>query len=104
MTRSRGTRYNYTVIWGAGSNGTNNTVNGYDVLINTSASTSGASSIYSGTALTCSGTVTTGNTYYFGVRTHGSAGTSWYSDYKWSTALTIPTKPSVSAGTVITDT
>lgn len=104
VTPSRGSRYNYSVSWSGATNGTANTINGYNVLINTSASTSGATSIYTGTATSKSGSVTAGGTYYFGVRSQGTAGSSYYSGYKWSSGLVIPSKPSVSAGTVITDT
>ena len=92
-----------TIGWAGATAGTSNPITGYKVIRNTSASDSGATTIYS--------KVTTGNqtnspgagTFYYGVQTIGTA-SGYDSGYKWSGAITVPNKPSVSAGTVITDT
>ena len=96
-----------TVSWSGASGGTNNPITSYGVLVNTTASASGATTVNSGinaTSLTSqpNGTApTSSKTYYFGVRAQSSYNNS---DYKWSGAITVPAKPSVSAGDVITKT
>lgn len=101
VSRSRGT---VTINWSGATAGTNNAITGYDIIRNTSQSTSGA--ITTHTAVTTGGQTNApgAGTFYYGVRTRGAAGASYYSGYKWSGAITVPSKPSVSAGTVITDT
>lgn len=96
-----------TVSWSGASGGTNNPITSYGVLVNTKAAESGATTVNSGinaTSLTSqpNGTSpTVSRTYYFGVRAQSSYNNS---GYKWSGAITVPVKPSVSAGTTITDT
>lgn len=96
-----------TVSWSGATAGTNNAITGYGVLVNTSASATGATTVNSGTTATSltsqpNGTApTTSKTYYFGVRAQSSYNNS---DYKWSSAITVPAKPTVTAGTAITDT
>lgn len=96
-----------TVSWSGASGGTNNPITSYGVLVNTKAAESGATTVNSGinaTSLTSqpNGTSpTTSRTYYFGVRAQSSYNNS---AYKWSGAITVPAKPSVTAGTTITDT
>ena len=96
-----------TVSWSGASSGTNNPITSYRVLVNTTASESGATTVNTGTTATSltsqpNGTSpTVSRTYYFGVRSQSSYNNS---AYKWSGAITVPAKPSVSAGDPITDT
>jgi len=94
------------VSWSGASGGTNNSISSYHVILSTS---SGGSAAYSATVTT---TATSGThdftlnnttTYYAGVRTQGSAGSSYYSGYKWSSgAAAKGPHPTVSVGSVIT--
>lgn len=97
---------NVKVTWTAGSGGTNNSINGYYVYLSTS---SGGGAISGKAATTGSSTLTytfsgiTQTTVYAAVRTQGTAGSSYYSGYRWSGALSKPgAHPTVSAGSVIT--
>ena len=96
-----------TVSWSGASGGTNNQITSYGVLVNTTAAESGATTVNSGiNALSLTSqpngtSPTTSRTYYFGVRAQSSYNNS---AYKWSGAITVPAKPSVTAGTKITDT
>lgn len=95
LSRTRGT---VTITWSGQSNGTNNAITGYTVIRNTSASTSGA------TTISTSGTSGMTNapgagTFYYGVCSKSTYNTS---GYKWSSAITVPSKPSVAAGDTIT--
>ena len=105
LSRTKGT---VTITWSGASGGTNNSISSYSIIQNTSASESGATSVNSALSSTASNANTTNapgaGTFYYAVRTQGSAGSSWYSPYKWSGSIAVPSKPSVSAGTVITDT
>lgn len=99
VSRTRGT---FTITWSGAGGGTNNAISNYGVIRNTSASTSGATTVSSGGSSGLTNSPGAG-TYYYGVRTQGAAGSSYYSGYKWSSAVTMPSKPStVSAGTAIT--
>lgn len=78
--------------WGAGSNGTNNSVTGYDVQRR--ASTDGSSwgswkdvpdSPVTATSLDVTPPGTVGNYYQYRVRTRGSAGSNYYSGWVTST-------------------
>lgn len=105
------TRASVTVSWSGATSGTSNTINGYDVRwwYNDGS----ANGVY-GTIQSVSSTATSGSytftgltqnrTYQFGVRTKGTAGSSYYSTWKWSSNVTIPTRPTVTAGTQITKT
>lgn len=107
------TRNKITISWSGASGGTNNSINKYSVYLS---ETSGGGVAQVGTtnlhtyvtSTAASGsytfTVSASKTYYGAVCTMGSAGNGYYSDYKWSGGLAVPAKPSVSAGTVITDT
>lgn len=105
LSRTKGT---VTITWSGASGGANNSISSYSIIRNTSASESGATSVNSALSSTASNASTTNapgaGTFYYAVRTQGSAGSSWYSPYKWSGAITVPSKPSVSVGAVITDT
>ena len=96
-----------TVSWSGASGGTNNPITSYGVLVNTSAAENGATTVNSGiNALSLTSqpngtSPTASRTYYFGVRAQSSYNNS---GYKWSGAITVPAKPSVTAGNVITDT
>ena len=99
VSRSRGV---CTVSWSGMSGGTNNAITKYGVLVNTSASTSGATTVNAGaTGTSLTSSPGTNKTVYFGVCSISAHNTT---GYKWSGAVSIPAKPSVSAGTVITDT
>ena len=97
-----------TVSWSGQSNGTNNAISNYKIIVNTSASESGATEL--GASPKASSPITSqpngvsptaSNTYYFGVRSQAPYNNS---AYKWSGAITVPKKPSVSVGDTITDT
>lgn len=89
-----------TINWAGYASGTNNGITGFDIIRNTSQSTSGATTIYTN--------VTSGNqtnspgagTFYYGVR---SKATYNNSGYGWSGAVVVPAKPTVSAGDKITE-
>lgn len=104
-SRSRGV---VTISWSGATSGTSNAISSYAIIRNTSASTSGATTINSSLASTATSGSTTNSpgagTFYYGVRTQGAAGSSYYSGYKWSSAITVPARPTVTAGTVITKT
>lgn len=101
MTRTRGT---VSITWSAGSNGTNNAISNYGVIRNTSKSETNATSVSTGGSSGLTNAPGTG-TYYYAVRTQGAAGATYYSGYVWSTnSITVPSKPTVAAGDVITDT
>ena len=96
-----------TVSWSGASGGTNNPITSYGVIVNTTAAENGATTVNSGiNALSLTSqpngtSPTVSRTYYFGVRAQSSYNNS---GYKWSGAITVPAKPSVTAGTKITDT
>ena len=102
-SRSRTT---FTVSWSGASGGTNNPIKNYKLLVNTTASETGAwelgaSPATSSPVTTQPGTDGQAHTYYFGVRSQATYNNS---AYKWSGACSLPAKPSVTAGNVITDT
>ena len=89
QTLSRGA---VTLSWGAGSAGTNNSVTGYDVQrrLSSDGSSWGSwedvpGSPVTGTSLSVSPPDTVGSYYQYRVRTRGSAGSGYYSDWVTST-------------------
>lgn len=104
-TRSRGT---VTISWSGARRGKNNFISSYGIIRNTTKSTSGATTVNPGLSSTSTSGSTTdspgSNTYYYGVRTQGSAGSRYYSEYTWSDAITIPAHPTVSIGSTVTKT
>lgn len=97
LSRTRGT---VTITWSGQAGGTNNAITGYTVIRNTSASTSGATTISSSASSGMTNAPGTG-TFYYGVYSKSKYNTA---GPKWSSAITVPSKPSVSAGDIITDT
>lgn len=97
LGRTRGT---VTITWSGQSGGTNNPITSYTVLRNTSASESGATTVSSSGSSGMTNAPGAG-TFYYGVRSVSSYNTT---GYKWSGSIVVPSKPSVSAGTQITDT
>ena len=97
VSRVRGT---VTITWSGQSGGTNNPITSYTVLRNTSASESGATTVSSSGSSGMTNAPGAG-TFCYGVRSVSSFNTT---GYKWSGSITVPSKPSVSAGTTITDT
>lgn len=95
LSRTRGT---VTITWSGQAGGTNNAITGYTVIRNTSASTSGAATISSSASSGMTNAPGAG-TFYYGVYSKSKYNTA---GPKWSSAITVPSKPSVSAGTVIT--
>ena len=100
VSRSRGT---ITITWSGASGGTNNSISNYGVIRNTSASTTNATSVSTGASSGLTNGPGTG-TFYYGVRTQGSAGSSYYSGYVWSGSVTVGIKPVVSIGELMTAT
>lgn len=105
------TRASVTVSWSGATSGTSNTINGYDVRwwYNDGSANGVYGTIQAVSTTATSGTytftgLTQGRTYQFGVRTKGTAGSSYYSTWTWSANIAIPTRPTVTAGTVITKT
>lgn len=97
LSRTKGT---VTITWSGQQGGTNNPITSYTVLRNTSASESGATTVSSSGSSGMTNAPGAG-TFYYGVRSVSSFNTT---GYKWSGSITVPTKPSVSAGDSITDT
>jgi len=78
------------VTWSGASGGRMNSISSYHVILSTSSGGSAAfSQTVTTTATSGSYTFTVNNmtTYYAGVRTQGTAGSSYYSGYKWSSGL-----------------
>lgn len=92
------------VTWSGASSGRMNTISSFHVILSTSSGGSAAfSATVTSTSTSGSHTFTVNNmtTYYAGVRTQGTAGSSYYSGYKWSSGLaadyyTACTAPTVS--------
>lgn len=109
VTVTRVTKNTLKITWGAGTAGTDNAISNYRIICNTTATTSGATAV-STNALPSSASTGINNspsanaTYYYGVRTQGAAGSSYYSGYTWSSAITIPAQPSVTQGNKINKT
>ena len=96
--RTRGT---VTITWEGATAGANNPITKYRVLRNTSASTSGATTISTNATSGLTNAPSAG-TYYYGVRAECAAGSTYYSSYKWSSSIVVPSKPSVAAGDDLT--
>lgn len=97
LSRTRGA---VKITWSGQANGTNNNISSYTVIRNTSASESGATTVSTSGSSGMTNSPGTG-TFYYAVRSVAPYNTT---GYKWSGAITVPSKPSVSAGTTITDT
>ena len=93
-----------TISWSGASGGANNAISNYTILRNSSASDSGAVTVANNAASSPYTDVTalSAGTYYYGVRTEGVAGSSYYSGYQWSSAVTIPIAPFVTVGSLLT--
>lgn len=95
------------VSWSGASGGTSNSIRSYHVGISTSSGGSFAQSTTvttTATSGTADFTVNNATAYYGAVRTQGSAGSSYYSAYKWTTSTAKGTgaHPTVSQYSVIT--
>ena len=97
VDRTKGT---VTITWSGATAGNNNAISNYGVLRNTSASATNATTVSTGASSGITNAPGQG-TFYYGVRTQGAAGSDFYSDYKWSGAISVPAKPSVTAGNTI---
>lgn len=94
-----------TISWSGATAGTSNTINGYQVYGGTSSNSTTLLTTLSSTstsgsyAYTIPSTATRGNTYYFRVKTTGSAGSSYNSDYSSAQPTckvnTLPAAPTV---------
>ena len=101
LSRAKGV---VTISWSGATSGTDNAISSYGIIRNTTATTTSATTI-SGTFTSTGTSGSTTNspgagTFYYGVRTQGAAGSSFYSGYTW-TSITVPAKPTVTAGNKI---
>lgn len=102
LSRTKGV---VTISWSGAAGGNNNAISSYSIIRNTSASESGATTVNSALSSTATSANTTNSpgagTFYYAVRTQGAAGSGFYSVYKWSGSIVVPSKPSVTAGNII---